>query len=56
MTKTFEMDGKTFRCDAETLEIVRTCVARVKAGADTSALFAVMHWGQKGGRIVEARG
>lgn len=47
----FEINGETFETDAGTLALVRKCVARVKAGADTSALFAVMHWGQKAGSI-----
>lgn len=54
MTTTFTLNGQTYSTDAETAALVRKCVARVKAGADTSALFAVMHWGQKSGRIVEA--
>lgn len=51
MTSTFTLNGTTYSTDAETAALVRKCVARVQEGADTSALFAVMHWGQKGGRI-----
>ena len=47
----FEMNNETFETDAETLTLVRKCVARVRAGADTSALLAVMVLGQQSGRI-----
>ncbi len=52
---TFTLNGKTYTTDAETIALVRKCVARIKDGADTSALFAVMHWGQRSGRIQEAK-
>jgi len=53
LNKTFEMDGKAYRTDAETLAVLRDVVPAAKASCDTTALFAVMHFGKLAGRIVE---
>ncbi len=53
MDKTFELNGKAYRTDTETLELLRVVVPRAKASGDGSALFAMMHFGQLAGRIVE---
>ena len=53
LTHGFEMNGKTYRTDAETLSVLRTVVPRAKESGDSSALCAVMMFGQATGRIVE---
>jgi len=52
MDKRFEMRGKSYRTDAETLELLRSIVPDAKNGGDTSAVAAVMMLGLKAGRIV----
>lgn len=47
-TKTFEMDGRAYTTDAETLEAMQS----VRNSPD--ALAAIMHLGTKAGRIAEA--
>lgn len=52
-TATFEMNGKTYKTDAETVKVLRMVVPRAKASGDVSAVTAVMGLGLKAGRIVE---
>ena len=51
--QTFEMDGKAYRTDAETLALLREIVPAAKATGDASAVAAVMVAGLATGRIVE---
>ena len=54
MNHKFEMSGKEYRTDKETLEILRSIVPAAKETGDTSAVAAIMAMGIKTGRIVEA--
>ena len=54
MTAKFEMNGKSYRTDEETLELLRDIVPSGKAANDMSAVIAVMELGIFNGRIVEA--
>lgn len=53
MTATFEMNGKTYRTDAETLKVLRSIVPNAKRTGDASAVSVVMSFGLRSGRIVE---
>jgi hypothetical protein len=53
MNATFEMNGKTYTTDVETLEVLRSIVPSAKATGDSSAVIAVMEIGLMTGRIVE---
>jgi hypothetical protein len=53
MTKTFELNGKTYRTDAETLNLLRSIVPAAKRSNDGSAVQAVIIAGTMTGRIVE---
>ena len=55
MTKTFEMNGKAYRTDAQTLKVLRDAVQsfRDDGSKDVSAVSAVMILGMKTGIIVE---
>lgn len=48
---TFEMNGRGYETDAETLDVLRGIVPAAKASGDMSAVIAVMELGQTGGRI-----
>ncbi len=48
---TFELNGKGYRTDTETLEVLRLIIPRAKASGDSSAVIAVMELGQLRGRI-----
>lgn len=49
--KTFEMDGKAYMTDQETLDVLRSIVPDAKATGDASAVAAVMFLGLETGRI-----
>lgn len=51
-TVTFEMNGKAYRTDAATLDMLRGLVKDAKAANDTSAVEWAMALGQMGGAIV----
>jgi len=51
--KNFEMNGKTYRTDAETLALLNVIIPNAKAANDFSAVTAVMGMGLKTGRITE---
>jgi hypothetical protein len=53
MTKTFEMNGKAYRTDAQTLSVLRGIIPAAKRSGDYSAVTAVMALGLKTGCIVE---
>jgi hypothetical protein len=48
-----ELNGKTYRTDAETLSMIRSIVPAAKASGDASAIQAVMSLGLSTGRIQE---
>lgn len=52
-TKTFEMNGKGYETDAETLNVLRSIVPAAKQAGDASAVAAVMELGLETGRIRE---
>jgi len=53
MKTRFEINGKSYRTDVETLEVLRSLVPAAKAAGDGSAVQAVIFAGLKAGRIVE---
>ena len=53
LTMTFEMNGKGYRTDEETLDMLRSIVPSAKATGDSSAVMFAMDLGLAGGRIVE---
>ena len=53
--KTFEMNGKTYQTDTETLNVLRSIVPAAKRTEDASAVTAVMTMGLMSGRIVEVK-
>lgn len=53
--QTFEMNGKTYCTDVETLNVLRSIVPTAKASGDMSAVIAVMELGLRFGRIVEIK-
>ena len=53
---TFEMNGRAYRTDAETLALLRGIVPAAKASNDPSAVALVMELGLAGGRIVQLPG
>lgn len=53
MQATFEMGGKVYTADAETLEVLCSIIPSAKATGDLSAVGAVMILGLEAGRIVE---
>lgn len=48
---TFEINGKAYETDAETLELLRGIVPAARETGDASAVIAVMTLGEVGGRI-----
>jgi hypothetical protein len=52
-TGTFTLNGKTYRSDAETQNVLRELIWSAKANKDSSAVQAVMALGLHTGRIVE---
>jgi len=55
MNAKFELNGKTYTTDNETLVVLRSIVPDAKATGDASAVAAVMASGMAAGRIVEGR-
>lgn len=53
LTMTFEMNGKGYRTDEETLDMLRSIVPSAKSTGDSSAVMFAMDLGLAGGRIVE---
>lgn len=51
--RTFEMNGRTYKTDAETLKVLRSVVPGYQATGDVSAVAAIMWLGLKTGRIRE---
>lgn len=53
MTMRFEMNGKSYLTDEETLQVLRSLVPAAKVAGDFTAVAAVMEAGLRWGRIVE---
>lgn len=51
MQITFELNGKVYRTDAETLAVLRSIVPAAKRTGDSSAVQAVIILGLQTGRI-----
>jgi len=49
----FEMNGKTYATDKDTLEVLHSIIPQAKATGDYSAVTAIMGLGLKTGRIQE---
>ena len=54
MNEKFELNGKTYKTDENTIKILRTIVTSAKENNDTSALQTMMILGEMTGTIVEA--
>jgi hypothetical protein len=53
MTATFQLNGKSYQTDAETLNVLRSVMPSAKSTGDSSAVQAIMGLGLHSGRIVE---
>lgn len=51
--KKFEIDNKLYETDEETLNVLKSIIPNAKQTNDTTAVFAVMHFGLLSGRIKE---
>lgn len=51
--KKFEIDNKLYETDEETLNVLKSIIPNAKKAKDTTAVFAVMHFGLESGRIKE---
>lgn len=51
--KKFELDNKLYETDEETLNVLKSIIPNAKKTNDTTAVFAIMHFGLKSGRIKE---
>jgi hypothetical protein len=49
---TFELNGITYKTDAETLSVLRSIMPSAKETGDSSAVMAVIFLGERFGRIV----
>ncbi len=52
--KTFEMNGKSYKTDAGTLEVLRSVIPAAKENNDFSAVTVILTLGLHTGRITEA--
>lgn len=55
MNNQFEIDGKTYKTDAETIALLRSLVPQAKEIGDWSAVIAIMALGEMSGRIIEIK-
>lgn len=53
MTNKFELNGKWYTTDGETIEVLRSIIPAAKNSGDSTAVIAVMALGLKSGRIIE---
>ena len=53
LNKTFEMNGKGYRTDEQTLNVLRSIAPSAKASGDASAVEWAMALGLEAGRIIE---
>ena len=53
MNVTFEMNGKEYKTNENTLNVLRSIVPAAKADRDMSAVMTVMALGLAAGRIIE---
>lgn len=50
---TFTLNGKAYRTDLETLEVLRSVIEMARESGDSSAVIAIVELGQMTGRIQE---
>lgn len=50
---TFELNGKTYKTDKETIKVLRTIIPAAKKSGDSSAVIAMITLGELTGRIQE---
>lgn len=55
MTNQFELNGKTYKTDGETVKVLRSIIPAAKTTGDSSAVIAVMSLGLATGRIIEVK-
>lgn len=53
MTNKFELNGKWYMTDDETIKVLRSIIPSAKNSSDSTAVIAVMALGLKAGRIIE---
>jgi len=53
MNATFEMNGRNYKTDLATLDVIRSIVPAAKASGDMSAVICIMDLGEASGKIVE---
>lgn len=53
MDSTFELNGKSYQTDKNTLDVLRSVMPSAKFSNDFSAVIAIMSLGQKSGRVKE---
>ena len=53
MTKTFQLNGLSYRTDAETLKVLRSVMPGAKKSGDSTAVQFIIFAGTKTGRIVQ---
>jgi hypothetical protein len=51
MTKTFQLNGIGYRCDAETLKVLNSVMPAAKASGDSTAVQVIIYLGIQAGRI-----
>jgi len=51
----FELNGKVYKTDPETLEILKGLIPRAKQTGDNSAVIAVLTLGEMAGKITEIK-
>jgi hypothetical protein len=55
MTNTFEINGKTYKTDEQTIKVLRSIMESAKQSNDYSAVIAVMEIGQLTHSIEEVK-
>ena len=49
----FELNGKTYQTDADTLDVLRSIIPTAKTSGDSTAVMTILFLGLASGRIVE---
>ena len=53
--KRFEMNGKAYETDEETLDVLRSIVPDAKKNNDSTAIYLIMFFGLAAGKIKELK-
>lgn len=53
--KRFELNGKTYETDQETLNLLNQIIPTAKESGDSTAVMAVIFLGEKTGRVKEMK-